>query len=54
MHSYTNYVRLQFVDTIKDQLSTYKDFKAMTNRWVELAILHSTLKMDLEKKKRGK
>jgi len=54
MQSYTKYVRLQFVDEIKDQLAAYKDFKAMTNRWVELAILHSTMKMDLEKKKRGK
>jgi len=54
MQSYTKYVRLQFVDDIKDQLASYKNFKALTNRWVELAILHSTLKMDLEKKKRGK
>ena len=52
--SHTKYVRLQFVDSIRDQLATYKDFKALTNRWIELAILHSTLKMDLEKKKRGK
>lgn len=32
MQSYTKFVRLRFVDKYKEQIATYKDFKAMTNR----------------------
>ena len=54
MKSRTDYVRLQFVDDIKEQVATYKSFKTMIDRWIELAILHSKLTMDRVKKQREK
>jgi len=51
MKSRTNYVRPQFVSQIRKQVANYKRFKKLTERWIELAIQHSTLTMDIAKKK---
>jgi len=32
---------------LKAQVKAYKKFKALTEKWVDLAIEHSKLKMDL-------
>lgn len=54
MKSRTDYVRPQFVDQIRTQVATYKRFKKLVDRWIELAILHSKLIMDIAKKKGAK
>lgn len=54
MKSRTDYVRPQFVDQIRTQVATYKNFKKLVDRWIELAILHSKLTMDIAKKKGAK
>ena len=54
MKSRTNYVRPQFVKQIRAQAGTYKRFKKLVERWIELAILHSTLTMELAKGKKEK
>ena len=51
MKSRTNYVRPQFVSQIRKQVANYKRFKKLTERWIELAIQHSKLTMDIAKKK---
>ncbi|MCD4702505.1 MAG: hypothetical protein K8S24_11670 [Candidatus Aegiribacteria sp.] len=52
--SITDYVRPQFVDQIRMQVATYKRFKKLVDRWIELAILHSKFIMDIAKKKGAK
>jgi hypothetical protein len=54
MKSRTDYVRPQFVDQIRTQVATYKRFKKLVDRWIELAIIHSKLIMDIAKKKGAK
>ena len=54
MKSRTDYVRPQFVDQIRMQVANYKRFKKLVTRWIELAILHSRLTMDIAKKKEQK
>ena len=54
MKSRTDYVRPQFVDQIRMQVANYKRFKKLVNRWIELAIQHSKLTMDIAKKKEQK
>jgi hypothetical protein len=49
MRSRTEYVRSEFVDEIRDQIIVYKQFKKMVERWIELAIEYSRLKMNLAK-----
>jgi len=51
MKSRTDYVRPQFVDQIRTQVATYKNFKKLIERWIELAIQHSKIIMDIAKKK---
>lgn len=50
MKSKTEYVRPQFVEDIASQIKTYKRFKALVDKWVDLSIEHSKLKMDLANK----
>jgi len=50
MKSRTNYVRPQFVSQIRKQVASYKRFKKLTERWIELAIQHSKITMDIAKK----
>jgi hypothetical protein len=47
MKSKTEYVRPQHVTDLKAQVKAYKKFKALTEKWVDLAIEHSKLKMAL-------
>ena len=51
MKSRTDYVRPQFVARIRKQVATYKRFRKLVERWIELAILHSKLTMEIDKKK---
>ena len=51
MKSRTHYVRSQFVARIRKQVATYKRFRKLVERWIELAILHSKLTMEIDKKK---
>jgi hypothetical protein len=50
MKSRTEYVRPEFVDTIKEQISEYKRFRELADKWVELSIEHSKMQMDIAKK----
>ena len=52
MKSKTDYVKMACVEDIAEQIETYKRFKELTERWVELAILSSNLKMKTVKRKR--
>ena len=54
MQSRTDYVQPQFVARIRKQVATYKRFRKLVERWIELAILHSKLTMEIDKKKGGK
>lgn len=44
--STTQFVRPQFVPEVRKQLATYKKFKALTQKWVALALELSKLKME--------
>ena len=52
MKSKTDYVKMACVEDIAQEIETYKRFKELTERWVELAILNSNLKMKAVKRKR--
>jgi len=54
MKSRTDYVRPRFVASIRKQVATYKRFRKLVERWIELAILHSKLTMEIDKKEAGK
>jgi hypothetical protein len=43
--STTQFVRPQFVPQVRKQLATYKKFKALTDKWVALALELSKLKL---------
>ena len=51
MKSRTDYVRKEFVGDLKRQIKNYKRFKALTKKWVDLAIEHSKLLIDIAVKK---
>jgi len=51
MRSRTEYVKKEFVGDLKRQIKNYRNFKKLTKRWVDLAILHSKLKIDIASKK---
>jgi hypothetical protein len=44
--STSQFVRPQFVPQVRKQLAAYKKFKALTDKWVELALELSKLKME--------
>ena len=48
--STTQFVRPQFVPQVRKQLAAYKKFKAITDKWVELALELSKLKMETARK----
>ncbi|WP_176237099.1 hypothetical protein, partial [Candidatus Hakubella thermalkaliphila] len=52
--SQTEYIRPEFINEIKQQVATYKKFKKLMERWIDLAIEHSRLKMKLAKTARSK
>jgi hypothetical protein len=47
MKSKTEYVRPQHVAELKKQIKTYRKFKTLIEKWVELSIEYSKLKMKL-------
>jgi len=54
MKSKTDYVKMACVEEITGQIEAYKKFKELTERWIELAILHSNLKMqEVKRQRRG-
>jgi len=50
MKSRTEYVRRGLVVEIRNQIAIYKRFKKLVERWLELSIEHSRLKMNMAKK----
>jgi hypothetical protein len=52
MRSRTEYVRAQSVDEIRQQTEVYKRFRKLIERWVDLAIEHSRVKMKQAKRKK--
>ncbi len=51
MKSHTEYVRPGFVKQLRAQIATYKRFKRLVEKWIQLAIKHSKLTMDIAKHK---
>ncbi len=54
MKSKTEYVRPQFVHDIKQQISTYKKFKSLMEKWIAFSIEYSKVKMSIAKQNRSK
>jgi len=54
MKSKTNYVRAHHVAELKEQIKTYKKFKKLVEKWIDLSIEHSKIKMDLANRNRIK
>ncbi|MBC8392686.1 MAG: hypothetical protein H8E17_09010 [Deltaproteobacteria bacterium] len=53
MRSRTQYVRPKFIEEIRRQIEVYKRFRKLVEKWVELAIEHSQLKMKQAKQHEG-
>lgn len=49
MKSRTEYIRHWFVKDIRGQVKVYKKFKKLVERWVQLSIEHSRLKIKIAK-----
>lgn len=49
MRSRTEYIRTDAVKSTRLQISEYKKYKKLTERWVELAIEHAKLRLAVEK-----
>jgi hypothetical protein len=49
MKSKTEYVKAEFVQDLKTQITTFKRFKQLMQQWVDLAIQHSKVKIKLAK-----
>jgi hypothetical protein len=54
MRSRTEYVRPEFVEDLKVQVENFKRFKALTQKWTDLAIEYSKLKMNIAKRSKDK
>ena len=54
MKSKTEYVRPQFVNDIKQQISTYKKFKNLMEKWIDFSIEYSKVKMSIAKQNQSK
>ena len=50
MRSRTQYVRVEFVDEIHQQIEVYKRFKKLIENWIDLAIEHSQIRMKQAKR----
>jgi hypothetical protein len=50
MRSRTQYVRAEFVDETRQQIEVYKRFKELIEKWIDLAIAHSQIKMKQAKR----
>ena len=49
MKSKTEYVKAEFVEDLKTQIATFKRFKKLVQQWIDLAIRHSKMKINLAK-----
>ena len=49
MKSRTQHVLPEFVDDLREQIKAYKKFKQLMSEWVDLAIEHSILKIQITK-----
>ena len=49
MKSKTEYVKAEFVQNLKRQIATFKQFKKLMQQWIDLAIRHSQMKIKLAK-----
>jgi hypothetical protein len=49
MKSRTEYVRAEFVQDIRQQVLTFRRFRKLVQRWTDLAIEHSRLKIQIAK-----
>lgn len=54
MKSKTNYVRAQHVAELREQIKTYKKFKNLIEKWIDLSIERSKIKIDLSNRTRLK
>ncbi len=50
MRSRTEYVRPEYVGQLRKQISEYKRFKELVEKWIELGIQHSKMQIDRAKK----
>ena len=50
MKSRTEYVRPEYVEQLRKQISEYKRFKELVEEWIELGIQHSKIQIDRAKK----
>ena len=49
MKSKTEYVKAEFVQDLKGQIATFKQFKKLIQQWVDLSLRHSQMKIKLAK-----
>ncbi len=49
MKSKTEYVKAEFVQDLKTQIATFKRFRKLMQTWIDLAIRHSQVKINLAK-----
>jgi len=52
--SRTEYVKVQHVDALKQQIAAYKQFKKLVEQWIDLAIKYSKLKLEINNKNKVK
>jgi len=50
MRSRTQYVRVELVEEIRQQIEVYKRFKKLIEEWIDLAIEHAQIKMNKAKR----
>ena len=50
MRSRTQYVRAEFVDETRQQIEVYKRFRKLIEKWIDIAIEHSQIKMKQAKR----
>jgi hypothetical protein len=50
MKSRTEYVRPEFVKELRQEVKTFKRFKSIVGQWIDLAIEHSRLKIEIAKR----
>jgi hypothetical protein len=48
--SKTEYVRANQIDELQKQVDTYKKFKQLVDKWIDLSIERSRIKMDISKR----
>ena len=49
--STTQFIRPQFVDEVERQIKTYKTFRKLIDEWIDLALKHSKMKLEMAKLK---